>query len=122
MKRFFVYTLLAFTLSISVFSCQIARPIGSPLDHRRLQDGVYDGYYRGGPNSATVRVTIKEGKIETVTLVNHFSSWKGEIVNEIIPKRIVEQQSTMVDAVSGATNSSVVIMNAAQKAIEKGYR
>lgn len=122
MKRFFIYILLVFTLPISVFSCQIARPIGSLVDHRRLQDGVYDGYYRGGPNSATVRLTIKEGQLETVTLVNHFSSWKGEIVNEIIPKRMVEQQSTMVDAVSGATNSSIVIMNAAQKAIEKAYR
>ncbi|OGP60442.1 MAG: hypothetical protein A2V65_00155 [Deltaproteobacteria bacterium RBG_13_49_15] len=122
MKRFFVYNLLAFTLSISVFSCQIARPIGSPLEYRRLQNGVYDGYYRGGPNSATVRLTIKEGIMETVTIVNHFASWKGTIVNEIIPKRMVEQQSTVVDAVSGATNSSIVIMNAAQKAIEKAYR
>jgi uncharacterized protein with FMN-binding domain len=37
-------------------------------------------------------------------------------------ERIIAQQSTRVDAVSGATNSSRVIMNAVQRAIEKAYQ
>ncbi|MEW5909559.1 MAG: FMN-binding protein [Thermodesulfobacteriota bacterium] len=106
---------------IVLSSCQIAQPIGSPVNALNLQDGEYDGFFRWGPNSATVRITTRGGKMETVTILNHFSSWKGNSVNEIIPKRIIEAQSTRVDAVSGATNSSIVIMNAVQKAVEKAY-
>ena len=46
---------------------------------------------------------------------------RGKKAELIIPGRIIEKQSTDVDAVSGATNSSHVIMNAVQKAIEKAY-
>jgi uncharacterized protein with FMN-binding domain len=120
-RKSFFYTAMLFALLFTLSSCQTTRPIGSPIKNLHLQDGEYDGYFRGGPNSASVRITIKEGRIETVTILNHFSSWKGNIVNEIIPKRIVKEQSTRVDAVSGATNSSIVIMNAVQKAIEKAY-
>ncbi|MBE9570731.1 MAG: FMN-binding protein, partial [Proteobacteria bacterium] len=43
-------------------------------------------------------------------------------VTEVIPGRIVSEQSTVVDAVTGATNSSRVIMNAVQRAVEKAYK
>ncbi len=48
-------------------------------------------------------------------------TWKGGIAEETIIARIISSQSTRVDAVSGATNSSRVIMNAVQTAIEKAY-
>jgi fumarate reductase flavoprotein subunit len=37
----------------------------------------------------------------------------------IIPNRIIEKQSTKVDSVSGATLSSVAIMNAVEDAVKK---
>ena len=40
----------------------------------------------------------------------------------IIPERIIENQSTDVNVVSGATNSSIVIMNAVQRAVENAYQ
>jgi uncharacterized protein with FMN-binding domain len=43
----------------------------------------------------------------------------GGPAEEIIPARIIEKQSTNVDAVSGATMSSDAIMNAVQFAIEE---
>jgi uncharacterized protein with FMN-binding domain len=46
---------------------------------------------------------------------------RGVKADPIIQERIIESQSTNVDAVSGATNSSYVIMNAVQKAVEKAY-
>jgi len=51
-----------------------------------------------------------------------FASWIGYRANSVIPARIVEKQSTDVDALSGATNSSHVIMNAVQRAVEKSYK
>ena len=101
--------------------CGLAPLTGGPTQPEKLLDGTYEGSSRHGPNKALVRVTITNGMIEKVELVKYFASWKGARANEIIPQRIVEQQSTSVDAVTGATNSSRVIMNAAQEAINKAY-
>ena len=62
-----------------------------------------------------------EGRIAEVKLARHMASWKGKRADIIIPERIVSEQSTRVDVVSGATNSSIVIMNAVQTALEKAY-
>jgi uncharacterized protein with FMN-binding domain len=67
-------------------------------------------------------VTIHSGRIIDAELISHFSSWKGRKAEEIILKRIIKHQSTRVDAVTGATNSSRVIMNAVQRAVEKAYK
>ena len=42
----------------------------------------------------------------------------GGHAEEVIPAKIIEKQSTNVDAVSGATMSSDAIMNAVESAIE----
>lgn len=109
---------------VLLIGCHVAMPPieGGPLEPTGLNDGIYKGHYSNGPNSAVVEVTIEEERIADVYIVRHFSSWKGFKVNAIIPDRIVAKQSTRVDAVSGATNSSIVIMNAAQDAIQKAYQ
>jgi uncharacterized protein with FMN-binding domain len=126
MERFgigsFYLIVLTACLVLSSAGCQIAPLIGTPVVPEGLKDGVYEGEYRKGINNAVVKVTVDEGRIAEIELVKHFSSWIGKKANEIIPPRIVEQQSTRVDAVSGATNSSRVIMNAVQKAVEKAYK
>ena len=113
--------LYCFLLIATIISCQTAPNIGGEVKAKELRDGVYEGSYSNGPNSATVKVTITDNRIEEVDLIRHFASWKGNKANTVIAQRIVEEQSTHVDAVSGATNSSIVIMNAAQKAIEQAY-
>ena len=100
--------------------CSQAPVIGAPVDHTRLVDGIYEGNYRDGPNKALVRVTIKNNKIVNIEIVEHWA-WKGKKAELIIVERVIANQSTRVDAVSGATNSSRVIMNAVQNAIEKAY-
>ena len=102
-------------------SCKMASIIGEPVNHGKLVDGVYEGSYARFPNKAVVKVTIKDQKIEDVQIVQHWA-WKGKKAETPVINRIVEHQSTKVDAVSGATNSSHVIMNAVQRAIEKALR
>ena len=116
-------TVLAIVVIITTWfsACKETSVIGGPVDHARLTDGVYEGSYKGGPNKATVKVTIKDKRIFSIEIVEH-SAWKGKKAEPVIPKSIVDSQSTKVDAVSGATNSSNVIMNAVQKAIEKAYQ
>ena len=108
-------------ISILVCSgCTMAPIIGAPVNGAKLNDGIYEGAYTGGPNKAAVRVTIKDERIVDIQVLEH-RAWKGKRAESFIPRRIIESQSTEVDAVSGATNSSRVIMNAVQRAIEKAY-
>lgn len=121
-SRVLYYLILVVTLTLVLTSCAVAPLIGSRLEHEKLTDGVYEGNYRSLPNSAVVRVTVAEGRIVNIELVKQFASWKGKKVGEVIPRRIISEQSTRVDAVTGATNSSRVIMNAVQRAVEKAYK
>jgi len=86
----------------------------------KLVDGVYEGSYTQLPNIATVRVTVENGRIAKVDIVSHLA-WKGKKAEGPIAERIVRHQSTAVDGVTGATNSSQVLTKAAQIAIEKAY-
>ncbi len=123
-KYFKTYYLIIFAacLILSLASCQIAPLMGTPVEPEGLKDGVYEGEYKKGINKAVVKVTIADGRIADVELVKHTASWIGKKANEVILQEIISQQSTRVDAVSGATNSSRVIMNAVQKAVEKAYK
>ena len=121
LKTFYLIVFAA-CLILSSAGCQIAPLMGTPVVSEGLKDGVYEGKYRKGINKAVVKVTITDGRIAEIELVKHTASCIGKKANEIIPQRIVEQQSTRIDAVSGATNSSRVIMNAVQMAIEKAYK
>lgn len=100
--------------------CAETQITGAPVDHARLRDGIYDGSARGGPNKASVQVTIRNSNIVKIDIIDH-QAWRGGIAEETVIARIIASQSTRVDAVSGATNSSRVIMNAVQNAIEKAY-
>jgi len=119
------HQLIQFTVATMLcgflFGCHAAPITGDDLEGKKLIDGVYEGSSRNGPNSAAVKVTIYEGRIAEVKLVGHMASWKGKRADILIPQRITAEQSTRVDVVSGATNSSIVIMNAVQTAVEKAY-
>lgn len=114
-------SMVLISLVLMLFGCAHTPVIGAPVKHEKLNDGVYEGSFRGGPNKASVSVTIKDKKIFNIEITEH-QAWKGKKAELPILKRIMETQSTRVDAVSGATNSSRVIMNAVQKAIEKAYK
>lgn len=121
-KNICCYLILISFSGLFIYSCQIAPMIGGSIRQKQLTDGIYKGSYRSGPNSAEVKVTITGDRIVNIEIVRHFSSWIGKNAYNIIPQRIILQQSTRVDAVTGATNSSRVIMNAVQKAVEKAYK
>lgn len=112
--------ILVSLLCLFLAGCAETQVIGGPVNHEKLVDGVYEGSYRGGPNKAVVKVTIKDQKIVDIEIVEH-DAMKGKKAEPVIPKLIIEQQSTAVDAVTGATNSSNVIMNAVQNALEQAY-
>jgi uncharacterized protein with FMN-binding domain len=91
-----------------------------PVDAARLSDGTFVGSVKQGPNRAIVEVDTRDGRIVEVRIVKH-SAMKGVIAEEPVTHAIVETQSTQVDIVTGATNSSEVLMKASQAAVERAY-
>lgn len=83
-----------------------------------LNDGVYEGRFQEGPVKVVAKVTISGQKINGIELIEH-RNWMGGKAETVIVERIIAEQSTRVDAVSGATQSSRVIMNAVQGALDK---
>lgn len=112
--------LIGLVILALLMACKPTPKIGNSLEQDKLIDGIYEGSFKGGLNYAEVKVTIKNQKIVSIEIIKH-DALKGKKAEPIIPRRIIEKQSTNVDAVIGATNSSHVIMNAVQKAIEKAY-
>lgn len=110
---------LCVTVLATVLVACMASRVGRPVHPGELRDGTYAGEWSSFPNKAHVQVTVQDGRILEVVLVSHRASSIGHKVDAIIPLRIVQEQSTKVDAVTGATNSSHVIMNAVEQALEK---
>lgn len=80
-----------------------------------LEDGVYAGSFKKGLVSASVELTIQDKKITDFVIIKHRCG-KGRPA-EAITSRVLEEQSLEVDAISGATASSRVILKAAEAAL-----
>lgn len=84
------------------------------------KDGSYTGSAEGYGGTIKVKVTIKDGKIDEISVTSH----DGETASyynkakKIIAK-MIKKQSPNVDTVSGATYSSNGIKNAVIKALKK---
>ena len=84
------------------------------------KDGTYTGSGKGFGGTISVKVTVKHGKISAIDVTSasgetasYFSKAKG-----IIPK-MINGQTTNVDAASGATYSSNGIITAVRNALSK---
>ncbi len=80
-----------------------------------VTDGVYVGEYDVDFVYAKVEVTVQNGVITKIDILEH-KNGRGKPA-EIVADRIIEEQKIDVDAVSGATNSSVVIKKAVENAL-----
>ena len=92
-----------------------------PIQDSNLQ-GVQDQVVRGQYNfedqiGATVDVTIKDGQITEIQIIEHITG-KGELA-ELIVVDIINNQSLLVDNIAGATTSSHIIKLAVMAALEK---
>ena len=113
----------AFLLSILggvCLGCAPKRASLGPVESSRLREGIYQGSCLWAPCQAKVQVTVAQGKVEKIEILRHVRG-KGKPGEQVVP-RILDQQSTQVDTVSGATRSSLVILHAVQEAIEASYR
>ncbi len=105
---------LAFGVAL-LLSCVIPNIRVNALDFTSVGDGVYEGFYDGVLSSARVRLSVRDGKLIVFELLS-LESGLGEPA-KAIADRVLDAQSLAVDAVSGATYSSRVILKAAELAL-----
>jgi uncharacterized protein with FMN-binding domain len=88
------------------------------VDIASVKDGEYTGSVRILPVTAKVRVTVKDGAVTDIELLRHFHG--PDHGAEQILGRVMGAQSLAVDAVSGSTYSSKVVLKAIEQALKKG--
>lgn len=88
-----------------------------PVDLAKVRDGDYEGEYDGGLVKAKVRVSVSGGRITSLVILKH-DHGRGKKA-ESLAGAVVRAQSLAVDAVSGATHSSKVILKATELALKQ---
>ena len=115
-----IRNILILCLSIFIFSCSSLNfgiPTG-PFDTKGIKDGTYNGKATWRRvNYAEVEIVVKNNKVVDIQVLKHRHGPKKAYRAEGIIPRILQEQSTQVDVISGATYSSKVICGAVQDAI-----
>ena len=90
----------------------------SNIDLSKISDGKYTGSCDALYVAAKVSVTVKNHKITEIILLKHKTE-RGKPA-EVLPGKVVKAQSLKVDTISGATNSSKVILKSIENALNSG--
>ena len=92
------------------------------VDLSGVSDGTYQGEYEAGRFKLTVQVTVKNGSIAKVDIMDFDKS--GDVGKKIWESvygptidRIVESQSPNVDIMSGATATTKALLKAVENAL-----
>ena len=88
-------------------------------DFKDLTDGEYEGAAQGMNAEVKVKVTVEKGLISKIEIVEHQESEGiSDPAIEQMPTRIIEAQSSKVDAVTNATMTSNAICHAVENALQ----
>lgn len=90
------------------------------VDLSKIADGKYTGSCDAVFVGAKVAVTVNDHKITDIVLIDHKTE-KGKPA-EVILGKIIKSQSLAVDTISGATNSSKVILKAIENALKSNQK
>lgn len=101
--------------SVADYKKSVRETTFSNINISDVSDGVYVGEYDVDFVYAKVEVTVQNGVITNIDILEH-KNGRGKPA-EVVTDRIMEEQKIDVDAVSGATNSSVVIKKAVENAL-----
>ena len=104
--------------SISDYKAKVNALTFDEIDLTKVEDGVYEGQCDTGVVRARVQVTVRDHRLESIVLLEH-ENGRGTPAEAILDQ-MVQEQTTAVDAVSGATCSSKVIRKAMENALAEG--
>lgn len=119
MPTLFLGAMLSLSLLTGLASCSVdyvkIETDLKGLDASGLPDGGYEGSARIFPVNVKVLVHVTAGKITSIDLIKHFNG-RGKAAESILDS-IIQAQSTAVDVVAGATQSSLTILQAVENAL-----
>ena len=104
--------------SVSDYKQAVKETTFEEINISDISDGVYIGEYDVNFIYARVEVTVQNGEITNINILEHRHE-RGKAA-EVITDSIVDEQKIDVDAISGATNSSTVIKKAVENALKNG--
>ena len=104
--------------SVSDYKQAVKETTFEEINISDISDGVYIGEYDVNFIYARVEVTVQNGEITNINILEHRHE-RGKAA-EAIANKIVDEQKIDVDAISGATNSSTVIKKAVENALKNG--
>lgn len=119
-KRFSKLALVLITVLIITFTFAGCGSDDQPASGSAgYTDGTYEGSAANGQHGdLTVKVTVANGNISQVEVTSE-TEGPGTQAAEQLPPEIVKAQSTNVDDVSGATETSTAIKEAVNAALEE---
>lgn len=108
-------------LTLTLSSCALMNELSQieivNPDLSKAADGTWTGEWKTSLVKAQVSVSTTSHQITKIAILRH-DCGRGKPA-EAIADRVIRAQSLQVDAVSGATGSSKVILRAIQNALEK---
>ena len=104
--------------SIGDYKAKVDALTFDEIDLTKVEDGVYEGQCDTGVVRVRVQVTVRDHRLESIELLEH-ENGRGTPAEAILDQ-MVQNQTTAVDAVSGATCSSKVIRKAVENALAAG--
>ncbi len=115
--------MLLIVLAVAAFTAYMAKELAplnnvviEALDLTAVKDGTYDGNHQAGPIDVALKVTVTDHRITQIDLIKHENGQGGPA--EAILKDVIASQSLQVDAITGATYSSKVILLAIEDALK----
>ena len=112
MKKGNLRSLTALMLSLLMALSLMA---GLPAAAEGMTDGVYTAAAQGNNGPVEIEMTVESGVIANVAVLSHEETAViSDPAIERIPAAIVEGQTLAIDAVTGATNTSKAILQAAE--------
>lgn len=128
MKRYIIISIIAIAVVAGIFTIKYIKSISDykqkvknivieDINLSNKEDGKYIGEFDANVISAKVEVEVKNKKISNINLIEHKNE-RG-VPAEVITQNVVEAQSLKVDVISGASNSSKVILKAIENALSK---
>lgn len=109
--------LAVYMKSVAAYQRAVEETRIEEIDLSTIPDGTYTGAYDVGFIRAEVEVTVQDGAITGVKLLEH-KNGRGKPAETVL-EEIAAQQRIEVDAVSGSTNSSIVLEKAVENALTK---
>ena len=115
------YFLKTSTVDVNVKEAAVNEVVEETVKEAEIDNATYyTGEAEGYNNLIKVKVGIEEGVITKISIVDHDEDWDWYVMaKDPIIDAIIEKQSTDVDSVSGATFTSIGIIEAVKKALEE---